>query len=140
MGNYNARKQDFLKAWQINAAHYMFSGLDDKDLIPLVWPQIDPGDEKKIKTKMNSLRNLRNNPKFQEYYQTIIKEWQVHNIGKALRKISEQIDAKQPWLANKAANDVLQHSKDFLGVGDDNTVVVKFEGGFELGSPDQDEE
>lgn len=139
MANYNAQKKDFLKSWQVNAAHYMFSGMTDNEIVVLVWPEVE-GNDKKIKYKRQRLRNLREDPKFQEYYQTIIREWQVQNIGKALQTISGQLDAKQPWLANKAANDILQHSKEFMSAGDDsNTVVVKFEGGFELGSPDQED-
>lgn len=132
MGNYKSRRPGFLQGWQIVAADLMFRGFTDEEIGEKIWKT--DGDPKKVRNAKARLRNLRKDEKFQEYYRSIITEWTVHNIGKALNKLSEQIDSNLPWLSNKAANDVLVQSKPFLG-NDDNTVVVRLDG-IELGTPD----
>lgn len=134
MGNYRARQPGFLKGWQITAADLMFRGMTDREIIHELWP--DKTDEKGIRACQQRLKRLRQNEKFQEYYRSLVQEWSVHHVGKAFNKLVEQIDSNQPWLANKAANDVIQHSKQMLTGMDDGTMVVKIEGMPELGTPD----
>lgn len=136
MGNYNCRK-GMLQAWQINAAEMMFRGLRDEDIIKELWPEVETRGQ--IECKRKRLKRLKADETFQAYYKSIVTEWSVHNVGKALTKLSEQIDSDKPWIANKAANDVLMHSRQLTNDQEDNTVVVKFESGIELGSPDQEE-
>ena len=133
MGNYKSRRPGFLQGWQITAADMMFHGYTDEEIVRALW-RVDE-DPKRLRNGKARLRNLRKDEKFQEYYKSIITEWTARNIGKALNKLAEQIDSKQPWLANKAANDVLVQSKPFM-TDSDNTVVVRMEGLPELGSPD----
>lgn len=135
MANYRARRPGFLQGWQINAADMMFRGYTDKEMIRELWP--DKVTEKQISNARRRLRVLRADEKFQEYYRSLVNEWSIHHVGKAYNKLAEQIDCDQPWLANKAANDVIQHSKQMLTGMDDGTVVVKVEGMPELGTPDE---
>lgn len=135
MGNYRARRPGFLQGWQINAADMMFRGCTDEEIVRQLWPQkTEPNQIKNGKTR---LRNLRRDEKFQEYYRSIVTEWSVHHVGKAYNKLAEQIDSNQPWLANKAANDVITHSRQMITGMDDGTVLVKVEGMPELGTPDE---
>ena len=137
MGNYRSRRPGFLQGWQINVAEMMFRGMTDDEIAKA---QFNTGDDERLlKNAKARLRNLRKNEHFQEYYRSLITEWSVHNVGRALNKLSEQIDATQPWLANKAANDVITQSKLFIAGADDNTVVVKVEGMPELGTPDDND-
>lgn len=122
-----------LQGWQINVAHLMFRGFTDEEIAQ---EQFQVGDdEKKMRNAKDRLRRLRHNEMFQEYYRSIITEWSVHHVGKALTTIAKQMDDPNPWMANKAANDVLTQSKAFTG-NDDNHVVVKVEGMPELGVPE----
>lgn len=134
MGNYPIRRSDMLQAWQMRAAEMMFRGETDETIAREVFRTGD--DERKIKNGKARLGKLRKNEYFQEYYRTIITEWQVHNIGRALTRISQQIDDPNPWMANKAANDILTQSKRMMTGMDDNTVTVKIEGLPEIGEPD----
>ena len=134
MGNYRARRPGFLQGWQINAADMMFRGFTDEQMVRELWPQ--KTEVGQIRAAKQRLRNLRKDEKFQEYYRTLVQEWSMHHVGRAFNKLSEQIDSDQPWLANKAANDVLTHSKQMITGMDDGTVVVKVEGMPELGTPD----
>lgn len=135
MGNYRSRRPGFLQGWQITVADLMFRGYTDEQIIKEVWPE--KTEDKQIYAAKARLRNLRKDEKFQEYYRSIITEWSVHNVGKALTKLAAQIDDSNGWLANKAANDVLTQSKSFTG-NDENTVLVKVEGMPEIGTPDED--
>jgi hypothetical protein len=134
MGNYRARRPGFLQGWQINAADMMFRGFTDEQMVRELWP--DKETKGQIDAAKKRLRNLRKDEKFQEYYRTLVQEWSIHHVGRAFNKLAEQIDSNQPWLANKAANDVLQHSKQMITGMDDGTVVVKVEGMPELGVPE----
>lgn len=134
MGNYRARRENFLQGWQINVAEMMFRGMSDDEIVKEVWPE--KTEPNQIRNAKNRLRTLRKNEKFQEYYRSIITEWSVHNVGKALSKLASQMDDKNGWLANKACNDILNQSKNFTG-SDDNTVLVKVEGMPELGVPEE---
>lgn len=135
MGCYNVRK-GMLQAWQVKAAEMMFRGMSDEEIAKELFRAGD--DLKKIRSGKDRLRRLRKNEDFQEYYRTIITEWSVHNVGRALSKLSYQIDDKNPWVANKAANDILNQSKKFMTGNEENSLVVKFEGMPELGEPGED--
>lgn len=134
MGNYACRRDGYLLGWQINVADMMFRGYTDEQICKELW-DIDKDDKQKLTNAKQKLRKLRRNEKFQEYYRSIITEWTVHNVGKALTTLASQMDNSNGWLANKACNDILAQSKNFTGV-DENTVVVKVEGMPELGTPD----
>lgn len=134
MGNYRAKRPGFLQGWQINVAEYMFRGFTDDEIIREIWPE--KTEKKQIHAAKSRLRNLRKNEDFQEYYRTLIAEWSLRHVGRALTKLSDQIDSNQPWLANKAANDILQQSKVLTTGMDDGTVVVRVEGMPDLGTPD----
>lgn len=134
MGNYRSRRPGFLQGWQVNAADMMFRGFTDEQIVRELWPE---KNDKQVQIAKQRLRNLRRNEKFQEYYGTLVQEWSIHHVGKALNKLTEQIDSNMPWLANKAANDVIQHSKTMIDGMNDNQVVVKVEGMPEIGTPEE---
>ena len=59
-------------------------------------------------------------------------------MTKALSKLKQQIDSKEPWLANKASNDIMNFSKGKIFGNDENTVTVSIQGMPDIGSPDDD--
>ena len=120
--------------WQMNVAQMIFQGYSDSEIIRTTWPEKDsPGQIEGLRRK---LRALKKDKDFQEYYKSLITEWSVHNVGKALTTLAKQMDDKNGWLANKACNDILTQSKAFTG-NDENTVLVKVEGMPELGVPEE---
>lgn len=144
MGNYKARRPGFIEAWKILAAEYMFQGKPDKEIAELLWPVLTtmPKEEaaKKMQSYKRRLRELRKDSAFQEYYKSMITEWRVHTMGPALAKLKEQINSPEPWLANKAANDVLTRvgADPFTNGEESSAVTIRFEGMPELGSPDDE--
>ena len=131
MGNYKCRRPGMLQAWQIRAAEMMFQGYTNDDIIRELWP-----NTKSISWKRKQLRELCKDETFMEYYRSIIQEWSLHSTGPALRKLRAQLDSEKERLANKAANDIIQQSKQIITGADDNTVVIKMEGMPDLGCPD----
>lgn len=59
--------------------------------------------------------------------------------GEAVKVIREQMrGSDQPWLQNKAANDLLNYGKSQIYGDEERTVHVQIEGMPEIGSPDDD--
>ena len=135
MGNYAVRNNGLLQAWQMRAGQMMFQGFTDEEICKEIFRTGD--DKKKIQNGKSRLANLRRKESFLEYYRSLVTEWSVHNVGRALVKLAHQIDDPNSWLANKAANDILTQSKRMVTGNDENTVTVKVEGLPELGEPDQ---
>lgn len=95
---------------------------------------LDP--EKLMKHKADVRKNFRN-PKVIAAYKEILKEFMADYMGPAIKKIGEQINDSNGWLANKAANDVLtRYLPEVLGE-EEKKVVIQFEGMPELGTPDK---
>ncbi len=61
-------------------------------------------------------------------------------IPRAVGRLEQQIDNSNDWLANKAANDVVNLAKT-TGIfqSDEKAINVKIEGMPEIGTPDEDE-
>lgn len=146
MGNYRSRRPGFIEAWKIQAAELMFQGMIDEDIAKILWPlQFAVEDEDRLKKNrrnaLTRLRMLRKEPKFQEYYNSLVTEWKVHSLGPALKALRGQVDQKKDlWLQNKAANDILNNTKELHQSKEENAITVKFEGMPELGVPGADEE
>ena len=133
--NYKTGRKDLLQAWQMTVAELMFQGYNNEEIIAAVWPNADTKCKKESKRRM--LRKLPESEPFMDYYRSIINRWGIQCLGPAYKKIREQLDSDKEWLANKAANDIINQSKGIVTGADENTVVVKLEGMPELGSPDE---
>jgi hypothetical protein len=126
-----------MTGWEIDVAQAVFQGKSNKEIAIEVL-HADPNDKARFRAQVTKIKNLLMTKKFEAYYKSMITEWTVHNVGRALNKLSEQIDHEKPWLANKAANDILQRvPKSLLADEDENTVVVKVEGMPTLGVPEE---
>ena len=144
MGCYRSRRPGMLQGWQMDAALMMFQGYTDDQIIEKVL--LPRGTTLKDLTpnqkhgKRDRLRRLRKDPVFRDYYKSLITEWSVHNVGPALNKLSEQMmTAKEPWLVNKAINDILNRALPAFESEDANTIKVEIVGMPELGSPESDD-
>ena len=62
-------------------------------------------------------------------------------VPRAVGRLEKQIDNENDWVANKAANDVVNLAKT-TGIfqSEEKAINVKIEGMPEIGSPDSDEE
>ena len=132
-----------LNARQLAAAMMLFQGKDKDEIAKACFPCLSADgmtyDEKKVKQARQNLNRWINDPKFQEYYQKLLKDFAMRWYGKALHTIAGQMDSTQGWLANKAANDMLTRIGNLVTGDEENTVKIKIEGMPTLGSPDQAE-
>ena len=84
--------------------------------------------------KMSRWRSL---PEFDAIWKDEIKKVLYSYSGEAMKVIGQQLKTKdQPWLQNKAANDLLSYGKGQIYGDDERTVHVQIEGMPEIGSPD----
>ena len=95
--------------------------------------KIDPEKEKKNRAKV---RQIMRNPKVIEAHRQLLREFMAPLIGDAVKRIGLQINEKNGWLANKAANDVLSQFKGEVFGEEDKKIVVQLEGAPDLGTPD----
>ena len=77
-------------------------------------------------------------PGFAECYRAMIKEmaWPVY--GEAIDIIRKQLNHSNGWLANKAANDLLNRFAPVVMGEDSKAITVKIEGMPELGTPNDE--
>ena len=144
MGNYRSRRAGVLQGWQMDAALMMFQGYTDDEIVEKV---LEKGQRKiadmtyrERASRRMRLHNLRKNDDFLNYYKSLITEWSVHNVGPALNKLAEQMkSAKEPWLVNKAANDILNRGLSAFETEEANKIKVEIVGLPELGSPDNED-
>ena len=137
MGNYSCRRDKLLVGWEIDVAQLVFQGKSNKE-IAIEILNADPRDKNDMLKKTNRIKRLIDTDKFEDYYKSMIKEWTVHNVGRALNKLSEQVGHEAPWLANKAANDILQRApKSLLTDESESSVVVRVEGMPVMGVPEE---
>lgn len=127
-----------LNAEQVMVAQAMAAGNNEDEVLRIFWQINDKSTPQERQKARRELHKWMDMPGYIECYQSEVKRLYTPIYSKALAKIAEQIDSKLPWLANKAANDVLTRIGAMMG-DNDNTVHVQIEGMPELGTPDQDE-
>lgn len=93
-------------------------------------------DPNKLRKAKEKIRKWWKDPKVIEMYKAILTEYLGDLTGAAVKKLGEQLDNKNGWLANKAANDILSRTNVFAD--EDKKVVVKVEGMPVIGVPDEE--
>lgn len=96
-------------------------------------------DEKKLRKAKATIRKWMQDPKVQACYRAIVYQDAMPAYGKAFRRIQEQIDNPNAWLANKAANDVLTRFGPAVMGEEDKQIIVQVQGMPELGEPAEDD-
>ena len=112
-------------------------GFSSEEIIKFLWGT-EKGDAKYTQCR-NRLSMWRNNPEYNKIWLEELGLGGRRMLAKGIRKIREQIDCDQPWLANKAANDAVNFAKPLVLGENEKTVTVKIEGMPDLGTPDQQE-
>lgn len=138
MGHYKCRRPGYLSAQQITVCEHTFQGKSEDYILRNDYNVKDPSS-KEWKNARSRLYRLKNNPKFIEYFNSIVTEFRVHNYGKAANKLSELIDDVNPWVALQAANSMLNHTERAVISNEENAVTIKVEGMPTLGVPPSDE-
>lgn len=127
-----------LNCMQVQAAQMMAYGCtEEKILNDLFYINANSTPAEKAKAK-RTLHKWMDLPGFGDCFRSEVKRCMTPVYGKAMQTIAAQLDSGLPWLANKAANDVLTRMAPVLGE-EEKKIVVQVEGAPQLGTPDGDE-
>ena len=131
---YGLTKQQFL------ACEYAFEGKSAREIARLMFPCLKEGtqeyDDSKVEYYARKIRKWMKDDSFKECYQALLKELAYNTVGFSLRNLQKQLTDSNGWLANKAANDLLNKLYPVVMGENQNELVVKVEGMPELGEPD----
>ena len=94
-------------------------------------------DKKKLASAVEILRQWRRRPEFAEVYKETLREMVEPAAGKAIQRITAQIDDDNPWIAQNAAREALTRFLPMVMGEDDKTITVKIEGMPEMGTPEE---
>lgn len=101
---------------------------------------LDTATEHEIRAADSRMVRLRKRPEFESIWKDEIRQVLISAAGSAYKVLKNQLnDEKQPWLANKAANDLLNHGRPQIYGAEENTVNVRIEGLPDIGSPDSED-
>lgn len=124
-----------MTAPMLQAAALLADGHDLKDIVTVLWGVTKDGDRAAFERGYRKLRKWQADPKWQEAYQRMLKSSVAPLVGRAVRKIGEQIDHSNPWVAQGAAREVLSRFGTAALGEDDKSVTVRVEGMPTLGVP-----
>lgn len=102
---------------------------DKKDYVPI-----------EMEAAITAIRLAMNTPEFMEIYGAVMRSSIMEYYPKAIKKLGEQIDSDQPWVANKASNDIATRYDKVTAKEDGNVITVRVEGMPEIGEPEADEQ
>lgn len=124
-------------------ARYLIEGDFNKEtMADLLFYTCAPGsivrDPKRAKRAKGEITKMMKDPDFKEIYRQEMLSLAAPKYSRAMHKLEEQLDSNQPWLVNKAANDLINQYKAYVVGDDDKSLTIKVEGMPDLGTPDGD--
>ena len=118
------------------ACQLLAQGATEADVMMAIWKfDYKAASTKDRHTYTKKLHAILRKPEFAECYKSIVKAAVYSPYGKAMNRIANQIDSKNEWVANKAANDFLTRFGHHIDGTDGKEVVIRVEGAPVLGSP-----
>lgn len=114
------------------------NGYTSREIIKELWGVEEADDPALYHSHECRLSRWRKHPKYMETWKDEISNVSVKLMNKGLGKILHQMDANEPWLANKAANDGVNFAKSRIFADEDRMVTVQVAGLPDLGSPEED--
>ena len=132
-----ASKQPPLKGKGVEYAQMYAQNVPHKEILQKLF-NVGPDSTDKEKNRAEQqLWRWRHHPEFFTYFNAEIDRILNASANEAISVIRSQLRSNEPWLQNKAANDLMNHRKTALQK-DENQITVKVEGMPTLGTPDMD--
>jgi len=129
-----------MKRKRLMAARMLADGYSLTKIASVLWNVTKPDgntDKGKLDSALVQLRKWRRMPEFTELYRETLREMTEPACGKAMKRITEQVDDENPWIAQNAAREVLTRFLPIVMGEDDKTITIKVEGMPELGTPEE---
>ena len=101
---------------------------------------LEPGCDPKEKHNAEAtMCRWRQRPDAKAIWDDEIRARVLRHVPRAVGRLEKQIDHAKPWVANKAANDIIALAKT-TGVfaSEEKAISIKLEGMPEIGSPDDE--
>lgn len=95
---------------------------------------------REYRSACRKMQKAKSQPGYAEMYKEIVHEAAFAQHGYAMRKIIEQIDDENGWLAQNAAREVLNRTTPIIFGKEADSITVRIEGMPEIGTPDSEEE
>lgn len=124
-----------LTARQTAICKLLVEGVPEKEILTVyfgITSASTPAEKGKATRALRSIYKVKG---FEECYRALVREMAFGLHGKATDRLACQIDNKNQWLANKAANDVLNRFGSIVMGGESTQVRVVIEGMPTLGMP-----
>ena len=96
---------------------------------------VDTSPPNEIASKDVQMCRWRKLPEFDE-----VKQVLIGSTAAAIKTLRNQITSDNPWVGNKASNDILNFGKQMIFGDEEKTVNVNITGMPEIGSPDSSED
>ena len=113
------------------------NGYTSPEIILELWGMKREDDPTEYHNLECKLSRWRRHPDYMAAWKEEISNVSVKMMNKGLRKIINQMDANEPWLANKAANDGVNFARSRVFAEEERALTVKIEGMPDLGTPDE---
>lgn len=126
-----------LTAPQTQAARLLAEGKSDEEVMLAVFG--GDGTEACARKNRKKLTEWKRMDEFVKCFRAIVNESGMGLYGRAMGKMVEQLDNKNPWVAQTAAREILTRFTPSLMGTEDKTVNVRVEGMPQLGTPPPDE-
>ena len=121
---------------QDRAVRMEANGYTTAEIILELWGMKEADDPKEYHNLECKLSRLRKHPAYLETWKDEVGKVSMKMMNKGLKKIMAQMDANEPWLANKAANDGVNFARSRVFAEEDRAVTVRIEGMPDIGTPD----
>ena len=128
-------------AKQILFVRMVVNGHKRKEILKEVFGlDVDTADQKAINAADGAMKRWRHHPDYDPTWKDEMRKALREITPDAINVFKEQLKAaKEPWLQNKAANDIMTHGKPLIYGDEDKAVRVQIEGLPDLGTPDTEE-
>jgi len=112
-------------------------GCSRKEIIKTIFGMdIETAPENEVHNIDNKMSRWRKLPEFETIWKDEVRSILYGCTSEAIQTIRKQMREKDDWLQNKAANDLLNYSKQQIYGDEEKTVHVQIDGLPEIGSPD----
>ena len=124
-----------LTAPMLQAAQLLADGHLIQDVIVAIWGVTRDSDRAAYERARRKLAKWQADPAWQEQHKRALQASVAPLIGRAVKKIGDQIEHDNPWVAQGAAREALSRFGASAFGADDKSVTVRVEGMPTLGVP-----
>jgi hypothetical protein len=113
------------------------AGLTTQEIISELF-NFEPSDPRYHSAECK-LSRWRKHPMYEETWKDEVRKLSFPIMAESLKTLKKQMRTNEPWLVNKASNDLLTFTQKQIFGGDEKQLTVQIQGMPDLGTPDDAE-